>query len=316
MTMEARNLVDFLFIYKNFTDAENKSPRTIESTLATVSDFNRFLGSLEDIKNIRPEDLRNYIQHLQSKSRWSNHPTIKQSHGHLSDHSIATYIRTIRAFFSWLTRENFLEINPFAKVKPPKAPRKIVSTLTSEEVEKFFKSIPLNDAKSYRDFAFMLTLYGTGVRLNELTTLETKNVNFDSVQFKIHGKGAKERTITMSARVFKVMYKYWTSWRPKSESPYFFVNNNDRPLNRFHVAHRMNVYVIRSGIAVAKCSPHVLRHTFAVQFLRNGGDIFSLQRILGHASLDMTRHYAELAESDIEKNMKAFSPAESINIKV
>ena len=316
MTMEARNLVDFLFIYKNFTDAENKSPRTIESTLATVSDFNRFLGSLEDIKNIRPEDLRNYIQHLQSKSRWSNHPTIKQSHGHLSDHSIATYVRTIRAFFSWLTRENFLEINPFAKVKPPKAPRKIVSTLTSEEAEKFFKTIPLNNAKGYRDFAFMLALSGTGVRLNELTSLETADVNFDSGQFKILGKGAKERVVSMSARVFKAMFKYWKSWRPRSDSLNFFIDNNERPLNRFLIAHRMKKYFLQSGITTSKCTPHVLRHSFAVQFLRNGGDVFSLQKILGHTSLDMTRHYAELAQSDVDKKMKAFSPAESINLKI
>ena len=314
--MEARNLVDFLFIYKKFADAENKSPRTIESTLAAVSDFNRFLGSPEDIKNIRPEDLRNYIRHLQSKSRWSNHPTIKQSHGQLSDHSIATYVRTIRAFFSWLTRECFLEINPFARIKPPKAPRKIVSTLTSEEAEKFFKSIPLNDAKSYRDFAFLLTLYGTGVRLNELTTLETKNVNFDSGQFKILGKGAKERTIAMSARVFKALLKYWKSWRPKTDSPYFFVDNNGKPLNRFFIAHRMHIYVLKSGIITARCTPHVLRHSFSVQFLRNGGDVFSLQKVLGHATLDMTRHYAELADSDVEKKMRAFSPAESINLKI
>ena len=314
--MEAKNLLCFLIIYEKFAKAENKSDRTIESTIAAIRDFDRFLNWPHDINEILPEDLRNYIRFLQSRSRWPDHPTIKPNQGILSDHTIATYIRTIRAFFSWLAREGFLDSSPFTMIKPPKAPRKIVPTLGSVEATQFFKSIPRNNAIGYRDFTFLFTLYGTGVRSNELKILETKNVNFDSGQFKIQGKGAKERTITMSARVFKVMYKYWTSWRPKSESPYFFVNNNDRPLNRFHIAHRMKVYVIRSGISVAKCSPHVLRHTFAVQFLRNGGDIFSLQRILGHASLDMTRHYAELAESDIEKNMKAFSPAESINIKV
>jgi integrase/recombinase XerD len=65
-----------------------------------------------------------------------------------------------------------------------------------------------------------------------------------------------------------------------------------------------------------KCAPHALRHSLTVQFLRNGGDIFSLQKILGHASLEMTHHYSELADSDMEKKMKAFSPAESIGIKV
>ena len=78
----------------------------------------------------------------------------------------------------------------------------------------------------------------------------------------------------------------------------------------------MKIYLRKSGISPIKCTPHMLRHSFTVQFLRNGGDVFSLQKILGHASLDMTRHYAELADSDVEKKMKAFSPAESIDIKV
>jgi integrase/recombinase XerD len=78
----------------------------------------------------------------------------------------------------------------------------------------------------------------------------------------------------------------------------------------------MKAYIKMSAINISKCTPHTLRHSFSVQFLRNGGDIFSLQKILGHSSLDITRHYAELADSDVEKKMKAFSPAESIDIKV
>lgn len=314
--MDAKNLVVFLSLYNRFAAAENKSNRTIESANAVIRDFDHFLGSPHDISTIRPDDLRNYILHLQAKGRWSGHPTIHQHHGPLSQHTIATYTRTVRAFFSWLTREGFLETNPFTNVKPPKAPRKIVPTITAEEAEQFFQSIPRNDAKRYRDLAFLLTLYGTGVRLDELASLKTENVNFDTGQFKILGKGAKERVISMSARVFKVLYKYSTSWRPKSDSTYFFIDNNGRPLTRFIVAHRMKKYCARSGITSSKCTPHVLRHSFAVQFLRNGGDVFSLQKILGHPSLDMTRHYAELAQSDVEKSMKVFSPAESINIRI
>jgi integrase/recombinase XerD len=316
MVMEERDLGYFLSIYQRFATAENKSTRTIEGTVAAVSDFNRFLESPDDATKIHTEDIRRYILHLQSRQRWAEHPTISKGHGHLSPHAVATYVRTIRAFFSWLTREGFIEDNPFSNIKPPKVPRKIIPTLSTEEAEKLFKAIPQNDAKGYRDFAFLLTLYGTGLRLSELTSLYTENVNFDSAQLKIMGKGSKERVVSLSARVFKSLFKYQKAYRPNVDSKYFFIDNIGRPLSRFVIAHRMKMYLQKSGIDTIKCTPHTLRHSFAVQFLRNGGDVFSLQKIFGHASLDMTRHYAQLADSDVEKKMKAFSPAESINIKV
>ena len=130
------------------------------------------------------------------------------------------------------------------------------------------------------------------------------------------GKGSKERAVSISSRVYKVLFKYQKIWRPQLDSPYFFIDQNGKPLSRFVVAHRVSTYLRMSGINIEKCTPHTLRHSFSVQFLRNGGDVFSLQKILGHASLDMTRHYAELADSDVERKMKAFSPAESFNIKI
>lgn len=316
MAMKERALDSFVSIYKKFTEAENKSKRTIEGTFAAISHFDRFLGFPADINEIQAEDLRRYVRYLQTKQRWSEHPTINQAHGPLSPHTIATYVRTIRAFFSWLTREGFLDSNPFVNVKPPKAPRKIVPTLTSEEAEMFFRVIPRNEPRGYRDFAFFLTLYGTGLRLTELTHIPTLNVNFDNAQLKITGKGSKERVVSVSSKVYKALFKYNRSWRPKVESKYFFIDRKGKPLSRFVIAHRMKTYVLHSGINTAKCTPHTLRHSFSVQFLRNGGDVFSLQRILGHASLDMTRHYAELADSDVERKMKAFSPAESLNVKI
>jgi integrase/recombinase XerD len=74
--------------------------------------------------------------------------------------------------------------------------------LTPEEAEKLFKVVPRNDAKGYRDFAFFLTLYGTGLRLTELSNLWTEDINFDAAQLKILGKGFKERVVVISARVY------------------------------------------------------------------------------------------------------------------
>jgi len=314
--MEANNLDDFVLIYEKFAASENKSKRTIEATAAAVRQFHRFLGGSVDVHQVQAEDLREYIRALQERPVWSNHPAIKPKDTRLSPHSIASYIRSIRAFWSWLKREDFIDENPMERVKPPKAPRKIVATLTGEQISRLLEAIPNKEIKGYRDRAIVVTLYGTGLRITELLGLRLGDLNFDSGQIRVMGKGSKERTVFMSPTVFKVLMKYVRRRRPEVTTDYVFVHSNGRPLTRFYFAHRMQTYREKAGISGSKCSPHVLRHTFAVQYLRNGADTFSLQRILGHSTLEMTRHYAEISDSDVEKNQKTFSPAENLTLRL
>ena len=174
--------------------------------------------------------------------------------------------------------------------------------------------IPIKRPEGYRDYTIIITLYGTGLRIQELLDLRMNDVNLESGQIKVMGKGARERYVYMSPTVYKVIFKYLNRWRPKVNSDYLFVHDNDQPLSRYYVAHRMQRYGRKAGITGVRCSPHTLRYSFAVNYLRNGGDTFTLQRILGHSTLDMTRHYAEVANSDVERRMKAFSPIESLQL--
>ena len=312
--MEAKTLGDFLFIYEKFAIAENKSPRTIQSIKTAVPRFDNFLGGCPDVKEVQAEDLRRYIRYLQEQPKWSSHPTIKQNHGNLSDNTIASYIRSIRSFWSWLKREKFIDNNPFEQVKPPKVSGRVVDPLSPEEVSKLLRGIPRRNHSGYRDCCMILTMYGTGLRVSEVIDLPLDDVNFDSGQIKVMGKGKKERAVYMSAGVYKALFKYHHQWRPKVASNYFFVHEDGRPLNRFYVEHRMQHHVQQAGITKT-CTPHILRFSFAIQFLRNGGDPFTLQKILGHATLDMTRRYVQIANSDVEAKMKAFSPAEQLDLR-
>ena len=313
--MEAKTLGDFVYIYEKFSAAENKSPRTIEAVNSAVGKFDSFLGGSSNPKEIRSEDLRAYILHLQESSRWSGHPTIKSNHGNLSPAAIASYIRSIRSFWSWMQREKFIDHNPFAQVKPPKVPVKIVDPLTPEEVTRLLKVIPRNNLQGYRESCIILTLYGTALRISELLDLNLSNVDFDSGQIKVIGKGNKERSVYMSPSIYKALFKYCTRWRPKVTSDYFFIHEYGRRLTRFYLEHRVQVYIQKANIA-KKCTPHILRYSFSIRFLRNGGDPFTLQKILGHSTLDMTRRYVQIASSDIEKKMKSFSPAEQVDIRI
>jgi len=312
--MEAKSLGDFLFIYEKFTTSENKSKRSIESVAGAVKDFTRFLGKCEDVNRVEAEGLRRYIRNLQKRPCWANHPTINPNKRKLSPHSIASYVRSIRTFWSWLSREGFINDNPFAKVSVPKAPRKVVNPFTADQITKLLKVVPTKRPEGYRDYTIIITLYGTGLRIQELLDLRLSDVNLESGQIKVMGKGARERYVYMSPTVYKVIFRYLNRWRPKVHSDHLFVHDNGQPLSRYYVAHRMQRYGRKAGITGVRCSPHTLRYSFAVNYLRCGGDTFTLQRILGHSTLDMTRHYAEVANSDVERRMKAFSPIESLRL--
>ncbi|MBA7484228.1 hypothetical protein ES707_19752 [subsurface metagenome] len=98
--MEADKLGDFISVYEKFATAEDKSPRTIQAVKYAVTKFDKFLGGCTSIEAVQTEDLGKYIRHLQEQPKWFGHPTIRQSHGNLSDNSIASYIRRIRSLWS------------------------------------------------------------------------------------------------------------------------------------------------------------------------------------------------------------------------
>ena len=313
--MEADNLGHFISVYEKFAAAENKSHRTIEAVSNAVKKFDIFLGGNTNPKYIKADDLRRYILYLQERPKWSGHPTIKQDHGNLSPNAIAHNVRHIKAFWSWLTSEGFIEENALSQVKTPKETMRVVTPLLPAEVSQILKVIPRNNHKGYRDASIIVALYGTLLRISELLDLPVSNVDFSSGQIKVTGKGDRERSVFMSPTSYKALYKYYSHWRPKVASNYFFIHEDGRKLNRFYFDHRMQVYVCKANIPKA-CTPHLLRYSGAIQMLRAGCDPYTLQMILGHTTMDMTRRYLKIAKSDIEKQMKSHSPAEQLDIRL
>lgn len=314
--METNGLGDFIIIYRNYSVTENKSPRTIETVVDSVNAFDTFLGGCTDITKVAAGDLRRYIRKLQTRPRWQNHPTIKGEHGKLSPDSVASYVRSIKSFWSWLSREAFIEDNTIKGVKTPQVSHRIVNTFTPEQVKQLLSAVPRNNHGGYRDYAVILLLYSTGPRISEALELKYQNVDFNSGNIKILGKGARERMLAMPPTLYKAMHKFAQKWRPQQASDYFFVTDDGRQLSRFTFEHKIHAYGEAAGITGVHCRPHVLRYTFAIEFLRNGGDIFSLQKILGHSTLEMTRRYARLADRDVEGKLKTFSPVEKLRLRV
>jgi integrase/recombinase XerD len=259
--------------------------------------------------------LRAFTIYLQRKPRFSDHPYARQSDRPLSGHSVNTYLRGVRAFWSWLKREGIIEDNPFDQFKIPRAPHKVINAFTEAQLGALLAAIDLESREGFRDYVFILTLLDTGLRLSELLGLITDDMQIEEATLKVMGKGRKERTVPVGKRVCQLLWKYTCLYRPDPAGPRIqnvFLTFDGRPITRNRLQTRMAQYGRKAGLQGVRCSPHTLRHTAAISFLRNGGNAFTLQRLLGHSSLEMTRHYCEVADIDLKEAHRTASPVDNL----
>jgi len=216
----------------------------------------------------------------------------------LSPLSIETYFRGLRAFFGFLKREEFINKNPMEKVKIPKVPQKLVPTFSIEEIEKLLSKPNKHKREGYRDYVIMMLLLDTGARVSEVANLKMPDVDLESGYLRVMGKGNKERPIPFGRKVAKALLKYRVQYRPEPiGTDNFFLTSDGRTLTVNRIEKMVRHFGNRADIS--RCYCHKFRHTSAVLYLRNGGDPFTLQKKLGHSSLQMTRHYCNLADSDV-----------------
>jgi len=161
----------------------------------------------------------------------------------------------------------------------------------------------------------MLVCVGTGIRLSELARLQVNDVDLERGYFKVFGKGARERYVPFGAKVQKVLWKYLHQFRPEPGHPNvgnLFLQSSGRELSRDQIYRLVRRYGEKAGITGVRCSPHTFRHTFAKSFLMNGGDLFTLQKILGHSSLAVVRMYVQLTPDDIRVQHRQHSPVDCL----
>jgi integrase/recombinase XerD len=228
---------------------------------------------------------------------------------------VNTYLRSIRAFWSWLEEEGIIPDNPFYRVKVPKAPRKVVPTFSETQIRELLAAIDTATVEGQRDYLTILLFLDTAMRLSELSGLTLEDLRLDDGIVKVMGKGSKERLIPVGRFTRRMLWRYLNQTRPLPLNPSctsLFLTFDGLPMTGHHIRKRIILYGKKAGIRGVRCSPHTLRHTAAVSFLRNGGNVFSLQRLLGHTSLNMTRHYCELADIDVQRAHATASPVDNL----
>ena len=297
------------------------SPPTQEALPEAVDSFLR----RGKARNLSPHTLAYYSTRLQAFTRYLQKRGLYLTPGDITPSVLRDFLAderervsavtaedsyiTLRAFFRYLVNEEVLTDSPMERVEKVRVPRKLVETFTAEQIEAMLATC----AKSFQGArlrALLLTLLDTGLRVSELCGLTLDDVAWDAQTLRVMGKGMREREVPFGQAARQALVTYVSRrGNHQGQTALFLTCYGDR-LDRYRVQKLVRACGAKAGITGVRCSPHTFRHTCAVMFLRNGGDAFSLQKLLGHSSLDMTRRYAELAQADVVAKHRAASPGD------
>lgn len=281
-------LKDFLLLKK----AAGKSDRTIKDYGYHIQYFfKRFPDiTLSDLKTLR----KKVIQYM----------SVDSSPAHYNNKLV--YLKT---FFNWCIKENILAENPLDGFTRRKAPERIVQ-LDAELLKKLLAMPDQTTFSGLRDYALLLLQLDTGIRPKEALSLIVSDINLQACEVYVRAENAKTRiarTLPISPITAKALHKL-ISVRPKDdwrEDVPVFCNCEGKKMLGNGWYKRLSRY---GEVLGAKIYPYQLRHTFALEFLRNGGNSFALQKTMGHADMNMTKRYVSLADSDVKNQHKKASP--------
>ncbi len=285
---------------------------------ANLKSFRNYLKNRhlsDSLDNIDTKLLREYVLYLMKRNRYDGHPYTPVQAEPLSSATVHGHVRTLRAFFSWLAMEGLTQENAAKDLKPPKVTRKVVSTLSDEEIRAILSTFSTSPSDARNQTLFMILL-DSGLRIGELINLKMEDIHTDEGYLKVMGKGRKERIVPIGNNAQKVLQRYLFRFRPKPINPVInnvFLSQSSKPLTENSMKLMFTRLAKRSG--VCRLHAHLCRHTFATRFLINGGDVFSLQQILGHSTLTMVSHYVNLASSHVVIQHQRFSPLDRISLR-
>jgi site-specific recombinase XerD len=306
--------------YQLCSSTEGKSPRSTEAVTSSVRYFQRFLetqGESIHFIDVTRHEIRGFIAYLQQARCYAAHSFTPVQDKNLSGHTVNLYARSLRIFYSWLVSEEIIKINPFIGVNIPRPPVKVIPVFSGSQIEQLLKVINKKTATGYRDFAIILTFLDTGIRLSELCSMKIENLRLEDGVGTVRGKGNKERTFPVGKQLQRVLWYYIERYRLEPATPkydFVFLNREGKPLKGRMVETMMRRYGQKAKLTGVRCSPHTFRHTAAISFLRNGGDLFSLQRMLGHSSLEMTRRYCAVTDIDVKRTHTTASPVDNLQL--
>jgi len=286
------------------------SQNTVNDYSVTFRRLAEFLGPGREFEEVSTQDVNRFLNHLQDEKQ-------------LSGKTLANAWTALSSLWTWAERQEGIRHVIRGRIERPAYRRPEVTPFTEEEVRLLLGACEHMQAwdrrhgthvegerpTALRDRAMMLVLLDCGLRVSELCDLRLADYVPKRGQITIHhGKGDKKRTISIANSARTALWRYLKTRANARPEEFLFVTRTGERLDRTGV----RAIIMRAGerAGVANAHPHKFRHTFAINFLRNGGNLLALQGILGHEKLDTVRIYARLAETDLAQAQLAASPAD------
>jgi integrase/recombinase XerD len=298
--------------------ARHLSPSTIADYTRSLRRLQTFLGDVV-LATITAEQLRRFMVDLEQPRAPAG--VAARPAKPLSKKQCLNIHTGLSAFWTWSVREGYAKTHLMRLIDRPKPEKRAIVPFTKDEIQALVKFCERSRtytrpgkresdhtrATGVRDQAILLLLVDCGLRASELCDLQIRHLDIKNRRLLAFGKGDKERFIPFSAATGKAIWQYLTAERrdaPVNEP--LFIGLRGGPLTRSGLLQLCESLGERAD--VSNCHPHRFRHTFAISFLRNGGDPYALQKLLGHESMEMVRHYLSLANADLTAAHQKASP--------
>ncbi len=244
---------------------------------------------IDDIKKVTSTNLTSYVMYLEKNK--------------FSAATVSRNIASLKAFYHYLVKEGIVDDDAATLLHAPKIEKKIPEILSMDEVVRLLEQPSGDTSKEVRDKAMLELLYATGIRVTELITLKTEDVNLN-MGYIVCRDANKERVIPFGNEAKKALTRYLSGTRAAMvadpNSAFLFANCSGQPMSRQGFWKLIKYYAKKAGI-VADITPHTLRHSFAAHLVENGADLRSVQEMLGHSDISTTQIYAHMNHSHIKE---------------
>jgi integrase/recombinase XerD len=303
-------------------EARSLSPHTIADYQNAFRKLQAFIGD-PPMESISADDVRRFLSDLSTpRAPAGIAPRPARSIGKKQKLNIHT---GLSALWTWAVAEGYVRTHILRRIERPKPEKPVIEPFTQDDIKRLLvaasrRSAPYTRpgkkesdherATAVRDRAILLLLVDTGMRASELCGLELRNVDLRNGAVVVFGKGSKERSLPIGPRTKSALSKHILENRAEARvNEPIFLTVTGQPMDR--CALLKLVYRLAEVAGVRDAHPHRFRHTFAIQYLRNGGNERTLQDVLGHESLDMLRTYTRIAQVDMINGHQLASPVEN-----
>jgi len=285
--------------FSNYLAYEKRfSVHTSKAYISDLEQFQSYLNTRYNIANIEEVNhqiIRSWIVELLEQK--------------LTSRSVNRKISSLKKFYKYLIKNGLIKKNPMLKIISPKTSKRLPVFVEQDKMENLFEKISFESSfKSLRDKSILELFYGTGMRLSELCSLKTSDVNIYNSQVKVLGKRNKERIIPLTNNLIKVLNEYMEVRKEVANNiDYLFLTEKGGKIYE-KLVYRIVIYYLSKITTIDKKSPHVLRHTFATHMLNNGAELNAIKEFLGHANLSATQVYTHNTVEKLKRIYKQAHP--------